>query len=360
MEGPRAPQEAELPEILKFLNESLRPQHNWSIATEYPTALGRANIHNIRIITENDRVLSHAVLKPLVIKTPLLVYKVGAIGSVVTAQDRQGQGLSSQILEACLHEARVQECDFAILWTNLYDFYRRIGFELSGFEESVVIENEFSPPVDKLRYVTGAQVDPQAVLRLYSQHTVGSARTIEDVRKFLQIPNSQVHTAWDSSNQLVAYAVEGKGADLTDYVHEWGGGVSALMSLFANLRKTKGRPFTVILPNHSVNLLTALQRRNVTINQGYLGMIKLLNPENFFAKVSKAARSLAIADLVLEKTATGFRFGIGQDVRDIQDEKELVRLILGPDLITGFLPSTEEKLNRIFPLPLWFWGWDSI
>ena len=250
MDGPRAPLETELPQILKFLNDSLRPETGWSIAAEYPTALGRANIHNIRIITEQDRVLSHAVMKPLVMKTPLLIYKAAAIGSVVTAQDHQGQGLSTQILEACLAEARSQDCDFAILWSNLFDFYRRLNFELAGYEESIILEQEFEAPVPNLRYMTGSQVAPEAILRLYTQHTVGSARTAEDIRKFLQIPKSLVHTAWDQKGQLVAYAVEGKGADLTDYVHEWGGGVSAILSLLANLRKTKARPFTIILPNH--------------------------------------------------------------------------------------------------------------
>ena len=360
MEGPRAPRETELPGVFKFLNESLRPDHSWSINTEYPIALSRSNIHNIRIITENDRVLSHAVLKPLIIKTPLLIYKVGAIGSVVTASDRQGQGLSSQILEACLAEAQTQECDFAILWTNLYDFYRRLGFELAGFEESVVIENEFAPPATNLKFMKGAQVAPEAILRLYSQHTVGSARTAEEIRKYLQIPNSTIHTAWDPKGQLMAYAVEGKGADLTDYIHEWGGQVTALISLFSHLRTAKGKPYTVIVPNHSVNLLTALQRQPITINQGYLGMIKIVNPTSFFNKVIRAARSLSIPDLVLEKTNEGYLVGIGTDTRKIADEKELVQFIFGPGMEFGFLPSSQEKFDRLFPLPLWFWGWDSI
>lgn len=360
MEGPRAPRESELPEILKFLNESLRPQQSWSIANEYPTALTKSNLHNMRVITEENQVLSHAVLKPLVIKTPLLIYKAAAIGSVVTAQNHQGQGLSSQILESCLAEARAQECDFAILWTNLYDFYRRLGFELAGFEESIVIEREFEVPEHGLKFLKGAQVAPDAVLRLYAQHTVGTARTAEEVRKFMQIPNSTIHTAWDSNGQMVAYAVEGKGADLTDYVHEWGGSVSALLALFANLRKAKARPFTVILPNHSVNLITALQAKSVTINQGFLGMIKILDPEKFFGKIRKAARSIGFADLVLESAGEGFNIGVGTDVRKIADEKELVRFIFGPPPELGFLPSSQAKLDRLFPLPLWIWGWDSI
>ncbi|MFN7728773.1 MAG: GNAT family N-acetyltransferase [Bdellovibrio sp.] len=364
MEGPRAPREAELPELLKFLDNALRPDHKWSLLNEYPTAFGKQNINNIRIITENDRVLSHAVMKPLIIKTPLMIYKAAAIGSVVTDSEHRGQGLSSQILDACLAEAQSQDCDFAILWTNLYDFYRKVGFELAGFEESVVFEKEFAVPHHELTFKNGSQVDSAAILRLYAQHSVGTARNAEEVRKYLQIPKSIVHTAWDKKGTLVAYGVEGKGADLTDYVHEWGGSVQALIAMMSHLRRAKARPFTMILPNHSVNLLSQLQRLPVTINQGYLGMIKILKPDVFFTKIQKAARTLGISDLTLERGEgefkNGFRVGFGGDVRTLPTERNLVRFVFGPSEDLGFLPSAAQKSSRLFPLPLWFWGWDSI
>jgi hypothetical protein len=83
MEGPRPPIESEYDRVLEFLDNRLRPHSPWSIASEYPTALSRSNLNNIRIITEAEKVLSHAVLKPLIIKSPLAIFKVGAIGSVV-------------------------------------------------------------------------------------------------------------------------------------------------------------------------------------------------------------------------------------------------------------------------------------
>src|SRR5690554_3272003 len=98
MDGPRAPTEQELPNIYDFLNRMLRPQAGWSIVDEYPTALAASNRHNIRVITQNNQVLSHAVLKPLIVRTPHLVLKVGAIGSVITDEPHRGQGLSRRII----------------------------------------------------------------------------------------------------------------------------------------------------------------------------------------------------------------------------------------------------------------------
>src|SRR5262245_44580133 len=138
MEGPRPPTPAEFSRILEFLNRNLRQNESWSISSEYPTALNEGNLGNIRIIKENNEILSHAVLRPLLIKTPIGMFKIAAIGSVVTDPRYRTQGLSSQIVEDCLEAARAQGCDFAILWTNLYEFYRKFGFELAGSEISYI------------------------------------------------------------------------------------------------------------------------------------------------------------------------------------------------------------------------------
>lgn len=362
MEGPRPPRETEYHQVLDFLNQELRPDSKWSLASEYPTALSLSNIHNIRIITDDQKVLSHAVMKPLIIRTPLVLLKAGAIGSVVTAEDHRNQGLSKKILEDCLDECRRQECDIAILWTNLYEFYQKMNFELAGSENSFVIEQEFQAPNANLRYMKTNQVAAEAIARLYTQHTVTSVRNAEDIRKFLQIPKTIVYTAWDSTGQLVAYAVEGKGADLTGYIHEWGGSVSNLLSLFSHIRKERGTAFTVIAPAHSTNLIQKLKSLpGVVCAEGFLGMIKIINSEALFQKIKRAARSLGVTDFVLEQRDGEFVFGVGTDLVMISDEKDLVRILFGPlNEVPHLKPETQTTLQKFLPLPLWIWGWDSI
>jgi len=363
MEGPRSPAESELPRVLNFLNHSLRSQASWSIAAEYPTAFAPNNLHNMRIITEGDEVLSHAVLKPLIIKTPTVIFKVGAIGSVVTNEAHRNQGLSTQIIEDCLAQAERQQCDIAILWTDLYDFYRRLGFELAGTEISVVVEEEFQAPDPTLRLSKDSKVAAEALHRLYSTHSVNSIRTVEETRKFLSIPQTQVYTAWDSSGQLAAYAVEGKGVDLSNYIHEWGGSVTAILTLLSYIRREKQKPVTIIVPRHSQNLLQRLREKPVTYNQGYLGMIKILNLDQLAAKIKRAFRSEGIADIVLEKRGDQYLIGCNGDLAVLSGEANLTHLLFGPveiETLDVFKPQTREILARILPLNLWIWGWDSI
>ena len=144
-------------------------------------------------------------------------------------------------------------------------------------EVSLVVENEFNPPQPELKIIKGPQVSAEAILRIYNQHSVNSVRTTEEIRRILQIPNYQIYTAWDFTQQLVAYAVEGKGADLGGYVHEWGGQVPAILTLISQIRKEKQHPITILSPSTAQNFIRKLSSlTRVTRNDGFLGMIKII------------------------------------------------------------------------------------
>jgi predicted acetyltransferase len=363
MDGPRAPSETEIPNVIRFLDTNLRPKGDWSITSEYPIAFSEANRNNIRIITENEEVLAHAVVRPMILKTPAGLFKVAGLGSVVTSTDRRNEGLSTKTIESCLEGARAHGCDFAILWTNLYEFYRRIGFELAGNELSVLLDREMPVGETGLKFLESGKIAPEAIHRLYSQHTVTSLRTVEETRKYLQIPNSRVYTAWDAHGVLKAYAIEGKGADLDGYIHEWGGGVQALISLFAHIRTAQKRNITVIVPGHSQNLVRAFTERGFQINEGFLGMIKILNVQNLFSKVKRHARALGVQDLVLDYQGGKYYLGVGASVFMTDSERDVVRLIFGPQKpseIHDFGPDVSPIMERVLPISMWVWGWDSV
>jgi GNAT superfamily N-acetyltransferase len=363
MDGPRAPTANEWPLVIDFLDQNLRPGQSWSIQNEYPLALGPGNLENVRVIVRDNQVLSHAVIKYLLIKTPIGFFKVAAIGSVVTSQEHRGQGLSKAVLDSCLQRAKDSGCDFAILWTNLFDFYRKLGFELAGLELSAIIENPIEAPMGTLKILETEHISPEAIYRLYAQHSVGTIRTVEDVRKNIRIPGSRIYTAWDEHNQLQAYAVEGKGVDLKGYVHEWGGGVSKLLPLFNHIRARLNSKLTVLVPAHSQNLLSQLEQQGVFIHRGYLGMIKILHFSNLIAKVQRSARAKGMDDLVIEETPGGLKIGTRNNTVVIQAERDWPRLFFGPfqsQDITGLDAHSIAVMDQLFPIPMWVWGWDSV
>lgn len=363
MEGPRPLHDHELDEFVCYLSEHLRPDFSWPIAAEYPQAITTSNLNNVRVIKSEQGFLSAAVMKPLIVKSTAGLFKVAAIGSVVTTPAHRNQGLSRQVLSSCLDAARAHGCDFAILWTNLFEFYRRLGFELAGVEVALSLPVDLSAEDSSLRFMQSPRVDPEALLRLYSQHTSGTIRTGEDIRRFLQIPNSRVFTAWNADNRLQAYAVEGKGADLDGYIHEWGGGVSKLLPLLSYAVGLEKRELTVISPAHCANFIAKLKDAGARESRGVLGMIKILNPGNFLVKVKKYARAQGAEDVVLEPRGGLYYMGCKDKIYSTDIESDLVRLVFGPltaSQLHAFDADTAAVFEKLFPIPMWIWGWDSV
>lgn len=362
--NPRTPKADELSKVLDFLNKNLRSDVGWAIGTEYPTALTEQNRHNMSIIMdEENHILSHAVLKTLIYKTPYAPFRIGAIGSVVTDPEFRNQGLSKKNIQKCLDLATEQDCDLTILWTNQYELYRKFGFELAGFEYTYEITTAPIIQNKDYKFIKGNKVDPNAILRLYNNHSINGVRTAEDIRKFLQIPNSNIFTLWNKQNQLVAYAVEGKGSDLTNYIHEWGGNTNDISDLLGFMIESEKKAFTFMCPMHSVNLRKTLDGLSSLSHQGFLGMIKIHNLENVLNKIKKAFRAEGLEKIVLEKRDGQILFGYDTDLYTINNESDLVKILFGPTLMSdlSFMKTeTQAQLQKLLPLPLWVWGWDSI
>jgi len=363
MEGPRPPFEKEYSKVIEFVNNSLRPNQQWNISEEYPTAFTLANLNNIRVMFDENEVVSHALIKPLIVKTPILLLKVAGIGSVVTASTHRQQGLSRQILDDCLKSAENQGCDVALLWTDIPEFYRKFQFELAGSEYHFKIDRDLPNECKGLKFISGGKIAPEALHQLYQKHAVTTLRSVEEVKRFMKIPNSHIYSAWDQQNRLVAYAVEGKGADLMGHIHEWGGNLPELFALLNFIKaSTKNNP-TLIAPAHSSNLIRQLNAVGILQQENYLGMIKILRPDLLCAKIKKASRDLGIDDLIFEKRENEFYIGRPGHIFKTDSLIDVTKLIFGPwkpNEIHPFDPASLEILNRIFPIDLWLWGWDSV
>ncbi len=363
MEGPRPPFESEYSKVVEFVSNSLRPHQNWSISDEYPTAFNLANLNNIRVMFHEKEVVSHALIKPLVIKTPLILLKVAGIGSVVTATSHRQQGLSRQIIDDCLKSAENQGCDIALLWTEIPDFYRKFQFELAGTENHSLIDRELPTSRKDLKFLTSSQIAPEAIYNLYQKHQITTLRSIDEVKRFLKIPNSNIHTAWDANHRLAAYAVEGKGSDLKGYIHEWGGNLPELFALLNYVRTSTQSNPRLITPAHSRNLNRQLKSCGITHQENFLGMIKILRPDLLCAKIKKASRDLGISDFIFEKQNNDFYIGRPGHIFKTDSIIDITKLIFGPwtpNQIHPFDDASLEILNRLFPIDIWLWGWDSI
>jgi DNA-binding CsgD family transcriptional regulator len=194
------------------------------------------------------------------------------------------------------------------------------------------------------------RVDPQALYRLYSQHSVTAVRTLDDFQKYLKIPNSRLYTAWSANGRLEGYAVEGKGADLQGYIHEWGGTVEALLVILSHIRNTHSSPITFITPAHSQGIIRELKQLGIRSVDGYLGLVKITNFENLCAKIKKNIRlEWGIDQFILEKKDNYFYYGFEKDLFKTDSEADMVKLLFGPhkpSTLAQHGPHLNETLDR--------------
>lgn len=360
---PRPTEQSEFSKVIDFLNRVLRPKSNWSIDEEYPLALSMNNHKNMTIIEDNDQIIAHALTKTVILKSPLGLLKVAAIGSVVTDENHRNKGYSQSILNECIEAAKMERCDVAILWTDLFDFYRKVGFELVGSEISFNLSKPLPDFEHDLKFLTTASISPEALLKVYSQHTVGSVRNISDIQKSLKIPNSRVYTAWNKNGQLKAYAIEGKGADLAGYIHEWGGLLSDLMPLLKFVKDNSNTPITLIGSHHNKGLIRKMKELGVSSHSGYLGMVKILNTDNLIKKLNSYSILQKISGFRIIEANDKFEVHCNNEVIHIENSMDLSKLIFGPHKPSEMInakPETKEVLDKIFPIPFWIWGWDSV
>ena len=362
---PRAPLNTELPDVITFLDSHMRKDQAWSVRDEYPLAFNAQNLNNIRIIKDDETIVSHAVVKPVLVKTPYAILNVCTIGSVLTDPTKRQQGLSSKVIEDCIEQAMALKGDILVLWTDMFDFYKNFGFEMAGTEISLIINAGFTPTKRRsdLKIVNSPKVDAAALLRLYNLHSVTSHRTPEDIKKCLQIPNARVYTAWNKNGQMEAYAIEGKGVDLQGYIHEWGGNTSALMELFKHIQTTQNREIVVITPPQCKNLIRQCTDGGAQQFEGILAMIKILDKSSLAKKAQRMARRMGMKDFAIEVHNDILYFGTSEEVYKTDSEADMVQLFFGPSKASSmhaFTDSTKEKLDKLLPLPCWVWGWDSI
>jgi N-acetylglutamate synthase-like GNAT family acetyltransferase len=356
---------SEWTQLSQFLDQQLRAQVQWSLHDEYPLAFSEKNRNNIHIIKEKDRVVAHAVVHPSMIKTHYHLFKVGLIGSVVTDSAKRGQGLSRNLLKKCLQTCEDSGCDLAMLWTDLFNFYAKFGFEMAGSEIALQVDASYQPEIKtSVKVIEGSQVSTEALLKIYNQHNLRSIRTAKDIEKFLNIPQTEVYSAWNQqTNAIEAYCIVGKGADFTNYVHEWGGGVIALQTLLKHIQTKKQAVVTLITPPQCQNLIKSMQAAGAKKYFGVLGMIAIINPLSFCKKIKKGARALGYQDFIFEYRDAQYYFGYGHEVYQTDSAQDIVRLVFGPakpEQIHSFSEKALGALKDIFPIPFWVWGWDSI
>jgi GNAT superfamily N-acetyltransferase len=205
----------------------------WPIAAEYPIVLGEAGTAWSWCLVGEEtggsgesEVVAHANLWPRELVSTEAV-QVGLVGNVATRTELRGRGVMARLLGEIEAEAGRAEIEALVLWSDLSEFYQKLGFKSSGRERRYVYGGKVAAAAGKAGGAGWRSVDPKTVtagdceLWLATRARTRSptlSRTPEEMRQLLQIPGVTVYAHAGGGG----FAVMGRGADMVGVVHEWG------------------------------------------------------------------------------------------------------------------------------------------
>ncbi len=295
---------------------------------------------------------------------------IGLIGSVATDEGWRRRGLGTRLLERARQELREQGCAFALLWAREPGYYLKRGFTPVGTELDFLLVSELAlalPEPDGAR--ESGPADAAAIHELYSAHPVRVRRTVEETAALLGCPGMQTLVR-ERRGAVVAYACLGRGRDLADAIHEWGGdSVDVLALVRAHLeRRFPAREsgclflMTPAEGRGASELAYRLVRAGAPSKRGLLGLGTILDREAAAGLLAEQLGASASVTLVDGPQGQRFRIRGPADEGELDDEAVLA-LLFATSEVRG---EARRMLQRFglerarLPLEPFAWGLDSI
>lgn len=253
-----------------------------AVDADYPLVFGAHGTGRIIVAEEDGEVRSTCAVLVRDLITPNANLRVGMIGSVSTDPDHRGRGLATSTLKAAEEYCLEQGCLFTLLWADSEEFYLKRGYQRIGSEVDFAIGSEQLkklPSCDGVRLMSADDV--QQIHSLYIRHPERVERTHEETAALLETPGMEVLVNEDSG-QIHAYTCLGRGGDMGNVVHEWGGvanSVGGCINAHLKRQALKGQlgDLYLIAPPSAVELHEYLIEMGVASAPGVLGMGKLLD-----------------------------------------------------------------------------------
>ena len=202
---------------------------SFGIAKEYPLVLAPNSLPYSYGAWDQDQLVGHANLFPRVLSTAdgSLTLPVALIGNVATTPNLRGKGYASHLIKQLLSIAEKEGAVAAFLWSDLPQFYQKLGFHPHGEECRFVIPRPKELPPQKVkRWYQVQETDLsdehlQQMLRLRPKTPMTLQRSLTEMRELLRIPQTYLFMAIEGQT-AEAFFIIGRGSDLQGVVHEWG------------------------------------------------------------------------------------------------------------------------------------------
>lgn len=344
-----------------------------SVADEFVLLLDPANAARTYVFAEGDKVLATASYRSFAVEVPGFThpFMCAGIGLVVTDPAAERKGCARELQQEIERAARDEGCLISLLWSDLAQFYTKLGYALAGAEWQWTLDHD---DLTLLRSRLNAEVsnsvrvekmtDWQQVAALYEAQRMGPRRSPRDVDKLLRLPNTWAWAAYDSAAaaEPTAYAILGKGRDLRDTLHEIVGKAHHVGPLLRATMPQLEKCLRVHQPLLSP-LRAELEHWLGPAEKGALAFMKILHTKKLLTWLS-AGNVLPQGVRAIPREGFGFCLDIHAGVFfESAEAANILQLFFGPWEISELIEvpkALSEHLRSTKIVPLYFWGFDSV
>jgi GNAT superfamily N-acetyltransferase len=342
--------------VLDWLDRGLR-RGEARLAAEYPQVFGPDAQPVQRVVFEGAAPAAHALLHPVEVVARGRVLRVGLLGSVYSDPAFRGRGFALACVSACLDAARAARLPLVLLWSDLADFYARLGFLPAGRDTLLALDTGLLARLAPAGFDVGPPEAREfaALGALYRAKPVHVHRAPDALARHAAAPETRLVVA-RRAGVPVAYAALGRGDDFHGVVHEWAGDGDAVLACLGALVRAHG-PLHLLAGPEPETPLPALRAARAAVERRPLGLVRLLDAGELW-------RAVAPRPLGLRFVQRGERVELSAGARStLLSAAEALELFFGagPALLGDALdPLLACALEGALPWPLYVWGFDSV
>ncbi|MBN1113891.1 MAG: GNAT family N-acetyltransferase [Oligoflexia bacterium] len=297
MKTPRTVTKHDLDKLRILLNSNLRSYPASDVIWDYPNVFDESNLANVFVIEDNFFPVSAGAIYPLTYRVCGVDLNICIISSTATDPEYRNQGLGSIILETLMERGKALNADIIMLWSDLFDHYKRFGFKPCGIEIALTLkiqpEAVINPGLEVREFYNTHNTGWLDIAEIYKNEPYPRVeRKPEEFIKLLNLPDTLYMIAY-RNKKPEAYCIVGKGEDFPFHIHEWAGSREALCHLTGYaVKKFAPNTLTIIGSSAENDFFRTLIGYGAKAQERYLGLIKILNHEGFASKLREAGINL--------------------------------------------------------------------
>jgi hypothetical protein len=352
-----------------------------SLRHEFALLLHPSNSENVLFIEVEKKIVATASYTIFEFQfgpqKPKLI--VAGIGLVCTHPDFQKKGYGFQIQQEIEKRAtEKQGAILSVLWSEQVQFYTKLNYLIAGTELQWVLDSKDIevlksrlvaelPDLNKSEIRIEKLKQFEEIQTLYTGFARGPFRPTERFSQYnqlLELPNTfAIKAIHQTTGKVKGYGIMGKGRDLRDTVHELIGLPGTLAPMLKYFLDHTESSFRVHQPHNSPLQNELSHWLGVGKKEG-MSFFKVFSGEKLIEWMN-ASQLMPPGIGLVSPTANSFSL-MNRHISffDSSDFGHLLQLFFGPWEITeldGLSTEFKELAPKMpGPVPLYFWGMDSV